>query len=1083
MTNPTIGQLTVVRGRPAVIRDVVQNRAREGNFHLISVQYVDGTTFPDEEWISWENESEPQLLSGITFPDILNTETLPDKPSRYSSFNNSYRWTSHNRLTSSRSEQDSALSLISPWYNAVQIEDYQLYPVIKSLLMPRVSLLLADDVGLGKTIEAGLILSELYSRRRIHRTLVVCPASLQRQWKDELLEKFHLEFTIVGREEHNRIRRQLGVDANPWSIHPRIITSMDYLRQPDVLESFRATAMSLWQGVRLPFQMLIVDEAHNLSPNVFGDDSDRCRMLRQMSKYFEHRLFLSATPHNGYTVTFSGLLSILDPVRMQQTATLDDSDRKQVNLLMVRRLKSELKAKGAHKRFAERAVHNIPIELQNHPKERDLYDLLRQFRHAITSKVTSISRRERRICDFVITLLTKRLLSSTYSFGRTWWQHIEGVEIKAEDVSEVENSVNKALSDTGDDSIKNQQEEDAARRTGSWMTQFRSQLSEELQSISNLLEKYGWPAETVQEPENVLENGPKDAKFIKLFEWIESHLRKDGAFIEDERLIVFTEYKNTLEYLVSKFKSLGLEYPQVEFLYGGMETSKREAIKEAFNDPLSPVRILIATDTAAEGLNLQNSCRYAIHYDIPWNPMRLEQRNGRIDRHGQARDVTIYHFSSDDDADYKFLAHVINKVNQAREDLGSLGQVIDQSVIEHFTRREIDADELDKRLDIAGESKQDSEDTEMRDTGSDKDYRDAVNRLKATEKALGLTNQSLADLLQTAIRFEGGAMQKSDDGITYRITTIPPGWKTLVEQSLTLRKGDLQSGIPKIVFDPSYFETVENDRLIFRPKPDTALIRLGHPIMKRALAVTQRMLWDNLDGNQASSLSRWTITQSSSLKKSKVLVVLSCLLEVSNELRETVHQEVLSIPILLATEDIEILGDDDWKELEDVPRPQIEDEALPEAIAKVRSAWAKSEHSVEEFIKKRKKELVGEFRIRFQKRLKEELKFTKADYDVRIKDLEKRDAEWLERQKKAFDKQMAKLSQRELFAQDDIGKEIAMKELEWETFNRENEQLLNLLREERELMIDKIIPQRYTMANLEFWPIGVEFIVGGGSKA
>ncbi|RKX26149.1 MAG: hypothetical protein DRP46_11165 [Candidatus Zixiibacteriota bacterium] len=177
------------------------------------------------------------------------------------------------------------------------------------------------------------------------------------------------------------------------------------------------------------------------------------------------------------------------------------------------------------------------------------------------------------------------------------------------------------------------------------------------------------------------------------------------------------------------------------------------------------------------------------------------------------------------------------------------------------------------------------------------------------------------------------------------------------------------------------------------------------------------------------------------------------------------------------------MGDDDWKELEDVPRPQIEDKDLPEVTAKIRSAWVKSEHSIEIFIKERKKELVGEFRNRFQKRLKEELKLTKADYDVRIKDLEKRDAEWLERQKKAFDKQMAKLSQRELFAKDDIGKEIAMKELEWETFNRENEQLLNLLREERELMIDKIIPQRYTMANLEFWPIGVEFIVGGGSKA
>jgi len=1083
MTNPTVGQMTIVRGRPAVIRDVVESRARDGHFHLISVEYVDGTAFPSEEWVSWENEFEPQLVSGITLPHISGAEALPDKPKRYLSFINAYRWTSHNRLTDSRSGEEATVSLLSPWYNAVQIEDYQLYPVIKSLLMPRVSLLLADDVGLGKTIEAGLILSELYARRRIHRTLVVCPASLQRQWKDELSEKFHMEFAIIGREEHNRVRRQFGVDANPWSIHPRIITSMDYLRQPDVLESFRATATSLWHGVRLPFQMLIVDEAHNLAPDVFGDDSDRCRMLRQISRYFEHRLFLSATPHNGYTPTFSGLLSILDPVRMQQTATLDESDRKQVKLLMIRRLKSELKSSGAHKRFSERFVENIPIALRNHQQERELYDLLRQFRRAIASKITSIGRRERRICDFVITLLTKRLLSSTYSFAKTWWQHIEGINVEVEEVSEIENSVNRALSDTGDDSVKNQQEEDAARRTGSWMTQFRSQLTDEMNSISTLLDEYGWPAETVQNSEEVLENGPVDAKLGKLVDWIESTIRKENRFVEDERLIIFTEYKDTLEYLIAKFRSLGLDYPHVDYLYGGMAAAKREAIKEAFNDPLSPVRILIATDTAAEGLNLQNSCRYAIHYDIPWNPMRLEQRNGRVDRHGQARDVTIHHFTSDDDSDYKFLAHVITKVNQAREDLGSLGQVIDQSVIEHFTRREIDSDELDNRLDAAGQSKQDSEDTCERDTGSDREYQNAVNRLKATERSLGLTTESLAHLLQTAIRFEGGSMQQTDEGKVYRITSIPPGWKTLVEQSLTLRKGDLQSGIPKIVFDPSYFETVENDRLVFRPKPDTALVRLGHPIMRRALGVLQRLLWDDLDGkgDRVSSLSRWTVTRALALGNGKTLGVISCLFEVSNELRETVHQELLNIPVLITSEEIEILIDCKWEELQNSARHQIEDEKLPEVVKKIKSRWATTEHSIETVIKERKKELADEFRSRFQQRLKEELKLTKADYDARIKELEKRDANWLERQKKAFDKQMAKLSQRELFARDDVGKETAMRELEWETFHRENEQLLHLLREERELMIEKTIPQRYTMANLEFWPIGVEFVVGGGA--
>ena len=397
MADPKVGQLTIVRGRPAVIRDVVESTVIDGKCRLVSVHYIDADMFPAEESILWESEPEPELVTGITLPNITRGDYLPEQPIRYRAFLNAYRWTSHNRLTSSRSEEKSVISLISPWYNSVQIEDYQLYPVMKALLMPRVSLLLADDVGLGKTIEAGLILSELFSRRRVQRTLVICPASLQYQWRDELAEKFHLDFVIVGRDEHNRIRRQFGVDTNPWSIHPRIITSMDYLRQPDITESFRATATSLWQGPRLPFQMLILDEAHNLAPHVFHDDSDRCKMLRNISRYFEHRLFLSATPHNGYTATFSGLLSILDPVRIQQTASLDESDKRQVRLLMVRRLKSELKDSGGRRRFVERFVKSMPIILHDHPKERDLYDLLRRYRHAIITKITSITRRERRI--------------------------------------------------------------------------------------------------------------------------------------------------------------------------------------------------------------------------------------------------------------------------------------------------------------------------------------------------------------------------------------------------------------------------------------------------------------------------------------------------------------------------------------------------------------------------------------------------------------------------------------------------------------------------------------------------------------
>jgi superfamily II DNA/RNA helicase len=149
-------------------------------------------------------------------------------------------------------------------------------------------------------------------------------------------------------------------------------------------------------------------------------------------------------------------------------------------------------------------------------------------------------------------------------------------------------------------------------------------------------------------------------------------------------LIVFTEYKTTLDYVVQRLeREFGADSGAIIQLYGGMSDEDRERIKLAFNDPDSPVQILVATDAASEGLNLQHTARLLMHFEIPWNPSRLEQRNGRIDRHGQSRDVTIYHFASDDDADLAFVARVLEKVNDIREDLGSVGELFDAA----FQRR------------------------------------------------------------------------------------------------------------------------------------------------------------------------------------------------------------------------------------------------------------------------------------------------------------------------------------------------------------------------------------------------------------
>ena len=231
------------------------------------------------------------------------------------------------------------MPISSPFHGAILTEDFQLVPLLKALRMPRVNLLIADDVGLGKTIEAGLILTELLLRRRIQRVLILTPASLRLQWRDEMWDRFSLRFDVVDRGETHDLRKQLGMDANPWRSFSRIIASYHYLRQSDVLEQFLAACRTPEGSPHLPWDLLIVDECHNLMPSAMGDESDLCRMLRLIAPQFEHRLFLSATPHNGHTRCFTGLLEILDPVRFTQTSELKPAERDRVQQVVLRRLK------------------------------------------------------------------------------------------------------------------------------------------------------------------------------------------------------------------------------------------------------------------------------------------------------------------------------------------------------------------------------------------------------------------------------------------------------------------------------------------------------------------------------------------------------------------------------------------------------------------------------------------------------------------------------------------------------------------------------------------------------------------------
>ncbi len=232
---PRVGMFATVRNRRGVVSAVEPFDGDRGRLHLVHLEYKDDQ-HPLEERLLWELEPRKSLLEPTALPQATNSEPMPAQD--FDALLRAARWTAASPFLEPDGKAPwTRLPISSPFHGAVQVEDFQLVPLLKALRMPRVNLLIADDVGLGKTVEAGLILSELLLRRRIQRVLILTPASLRLQWRDEMWDKFSLPFDLVDRGETHALRKRLGMDANPWRSFSRIIASYHYLRQDDVLRA------------------------------------------------------------------------------------------------------------------------------------------------------------------------------------------------------------------------------------------------------------------------------------------------------------------------------------------------------------------------------------------------------------------------------------------------------------------------------------------------------------------------------------------------------------------------------------------------------------------------------------------------------------------------------------------------------------------------------------------------------------------------------------------------------------------------------------------------------------------------------
>src|SRR5262249_40777754 len=597
---PEVGQAVRVRNRLATVRAVepYDSRDAHGRLHVVDVEYLDDCRYPEAEQLLWEVEATAAVLGKTSLPGV--DAHRPDSPQALRAFVNANRWTRLNRLRETDGIEDEPL--LGVWNSAIQVHPYQLEPVLRALAMPRVSLLLADGVGLGKTIQSGLVLEELLLRRRIRRILVVCPAMLQRQWKYELRRKFNLEFEVIDSDTTFQLRRRLGIDTNPWKAFPRIITSMDYLRMPDVLGQFLqasgagpdAEANGNRTLPHAPWNLLIVDESHHFAPQSGNRASQRTRMLREIRFLFEHRIFASATPHNGKTVCFTGLLELLDPIRFQMAVEMDEQDKTNLGEVRIRRLKDDINKQSLRPPFAEQ-LDPLALPIQLSPQEASLYAALREYRkkgHAALSHATAA---ERWLGQFIYSLLTKRLLSCPLAFARTWWRHLEDEAPDDQrnlfDMARV--SAERAEEQNRSDDEKATLEHEAARHSCAYFRS-RGRSADDLQGkVNRALEKLGYDRRTIEDDSKLAALAKKsDSKTEALVRWVKQNLFNKGKLRDDERLIVFTEYKETLFYLEQRFLHEGFDKNTLRLLYGGMSADEFEAVKGEFEDARAAVRVL-----------------------------------------------------------------------------------------------------------------------------------------------------------------------------------------------------------------------------------------------------------------------------------------------------------------------------------------------------------------------------------------------------------------------------------------------------------------------------------------------------------
>ena len=514
---------------------------------------------------------------------------------------------------------------------------HQLDAVYKYMLpQPRLRFLLADDPGAGKTIMAGLLMRELIQRGDVSRVLVLCPKALTDQWRREMWERFRERFTLLTGET---ISGAFG--QNAWLENDRVVASIDLAVQDHILPGLE---QAVWD-------LVIFDEAHKLSAYRFGpsskiDKTRRYMLAERMARKTKHLLLMTATPHKGDDENFRLLLSLLDDKVFASQAGMRRALNKDGDSpYFLRRMKETMRHFDGRPLFLPRNVDTVPYELGTH--EQDVYDAVTDY--VAVGLQEAESARNRNV-SLALTILQRRLASSLFAITRSLERRRDRLSEELDKarrsgrVMVREIDIQYEFDDEDEEEPTDEQEE---ALSGASTARTPEELEAEIRQLRALIDKaqaaMRFPERKLQEFQTVVQN--------------------QTVRDRNEKILVFTEHRDTLYYLTNKLREWGYAVCNI---HGGMKLQDRIAAEKEFR---GPVQFMVATDAAGEGINLQ-FCRVMVNWDIPWNPNRLEQRMGRIHRYGQEFEVEIVNLVASTTREGEVIIRLMEKLKRMRDALG-----------------------------------------------------------------------------------------------------------------------------------------------------------------------------------------------------------------------------------------------------------------------------------------------------------------------------------------------------------------------------------------------------------------------------